>query len=90
MQMKGLGNIVLSCTMPLWDPLQSLSELMGDFPLTSVDQVLFPQKYVLLGRGKLMLQELPHVWEMGRNAESKVFQIPELPSLPGNVIFYVI
>lgn len=61
MQMKDLGNIVLSCTMPLWDPLQSLSELMGDFPLTSVDQVLFPQKYVLLGRGKLMLQELPRL-----------------------------
>lgn len=46
--------------MPLMDPVQSLLELMGDFPLTSVDQVLFPPKYVL-GRDKLMLQELPHI-----------------------------
>lgn len=49
--MKDLGNIT-----ELYDsPPGPTSELMGDFPLTSVDQVLFPQKYVLLGRGKMML-----------------------------------
>lgn len=41
--------------MPLQDPFQSWLEPMDDFPLTSVDQILFPKKYVLLGRWKVVL-----------------------------------
>lgn len=41
--------------MPLQDPLQSWLEQMDDFPLTLVDQILFSKKYVLLGRGEVVL-----------------------------------